>query len=166
MTSLEQRKRQLSANMPKTLLNVSHSTGTKPQVTLNTSQVMTAKNAATSSTFKQRSSIGVPHTTKSLLMKPPIGGTLAQRKKSFGMQQPSDIKTDQSRSYRSAAGGSSNHTRAKSAERTTAAMTSTRTKGGGLISTKNKSTAVSNPCSSIVINCLCFPLVAKDKFQV
>ena len=54
--------------MPKTLLNVSQSTGAKPQVSLNTTQVMAVK---------KRTSIGMPpQTTKNLMNKPPIGGTL------------------------------------------------------------------------------------------
>ena len=96
--------------MPKTLLNVSYSTGAKPQVSLNTTQHMSVK---------KRTSIGHPQTTKSMMTKPPIGSTLAQKKKSAQMH-PSENKTDVSRTYKSNTGGS-HHTRTKSIDRTSTA---------------------------------------------
>ena len=69
--------------MPKTLLNVSQSTGAKPAVSLNTTQIMSTKSNNLGGLHKPKTSIGVPQTTKSLLVKPPIaGGTLTQKKKS------------------------------------------------------------------------------------
>ena len=74
--------------MPKTLLNVSQSTGNRPPVSLNTTHVMTAKNHNSGShqntsfgAGRQKNSIGVvPHTTKSVMVKPPIGSIASKRK--------------------------------------------------------------------------------------
>ena len=130
--------------MPKTLLNVSQSTGAKPSVSLNTSQVMSAKHST--GFHKPKTSMNLPQTTKNLVVKPPIGNTssLIQKKKST-LAQPSEYSNTLSggkagggdgpvsRSHRSGAAhfnsGTTNHTRNKSAERTTST---------GLNSAKNK----------------------------
>ena len=63
--------------------------------------------------MKKRTSIVMPQTTKSLMTKPPIGGTLAQKKKSHQVN-PLDFKND-IKSFKTTTGGS--HTRNKSAEK-------------------------------------------------
>ena len=134
--------------MPKTLLNVSQSTGTKPSVSLNTTQIVSTKHST--GFCKPKASLNVPSTTKSLLVKPPIGSSLLSKKKSMQVNNNMDV----SRSQRSAPGHHNQQSsnmgtqRTKSIERTSLALSQGKSKAlqSQKVSKQTVSIKSRNPC--------------------